>query len=172
MDPAIFAAATAAAAAAEEQRRREEEEWPEAGPPSAGANDWQYKIVRGRFTSREAMEDLQREQAEWGWRLVEVLDPNRIRFGRPAAVAAKDVAREGNPYATTSRVGGLSPCARQGVVLACLLMAAAGLGFTLLIGSWRMASPVPPPPPAAEVMIQPTPTPGPMTTAPARVIPR
>ena len=75
-------------------------------PPSGGPEGWQYKIVRGYFTRRVAVERLVLEQAAFGWALVEVLDINRVRFGRSRQAAEKDVARDGNPYATTSQVGG------------------------------------------------------------------
>jgi len=85
--------------------RPQAEGWPD--PPGTTApGDWQFKVVRGWFGTRGAIEALQDEQSEFGWRLVEVLDEFRVRFGRPAAVAAKDVARAGNPFSTRSRVGG------------------------------------------------------------------
>ena len=67
---------------------------------------WQFKIVKGTFKTREQIEAVVREQADWGWILVEVFDQSRIRFKRPPSEAAKDSFREGNPYATTSRTGG------------------------------------------------------------------
>lgn len=103
------AATIAAVAAAAEAARRAQEEESMSGY-SAGdlADNWQFKIVRGNFSTREAIEALREEQAAHGWTLVEVFDAQRVRFKRPAALAAKDVAREGNPYATTSRVGRFS----------------------------------------------------------------
>jgi hypothetical protein len=149
------------------------EPFPEAASPAAAPGDWQYKIVRGSFATREAMEALQQEQAAFGWRLVEVLDERRVRFGRPSAVAAKDVARDGNPYSTTSRIGG--PRAAVVAVLALLALAVA-LGLTLVsvravrlstepaMPTMVVTTPAPPslpPPPVEPVRALPAPTPPP-----------
>lgn len=105
----------------EEERRRREEE--QQLTPYGGADlteNWQFKIVHGSFTTREKVEAVIREQAIYGWVLVEKFDNGRIRFKRPASEALNDSARSGDPYDTTSKAAG-----------SCLIMAAAVilLGF-------------------------------------------
>jgi len=147
------------------------EEWPEL-PGTATLGDWQFKVVRGWFGSRTAIQALQDEQAEYGWRLVEVLDDNRVRFGRPAAVAAKDVARTGNPFSTRSRVG------RRAAFLPLVFLGtlAALLAFGLLIVSISrveepaVATPAPTPI-TVETRLDPLPTPPVMPPPPTTVEP-
>jgi hypothetical protein len=150
------------------------EEWPES-PGTAAPGDWQFKIVRGRFGSRIAIQALQEEQAEFGWRLVEVLDDDRIRFGRPTAVAAKDVAHAGNPFSTRSRVGSRA----ASLPLIVLGGMAALLAFWLLIVSIRgveersgpaVATPVPTVTTVTTVPTQPAipPPPTPVEVPPSR----
>jgi hypothetical protein len=106
----------------EKRRRREEEELMTGYSPDELAGDWQFKIVRGIFKKSRQIEAVVQEQAEFGWTMVEIFDHNRIRFKRPAAEAAKDAYREGNPYMTVSKVSG------PGCGTAVALMLAVGLG--------------------------------------------
>ena len=84
---------------------------------------WQFKIVKGNFKTREQIDAVVQEQAEWGWILVEVFDHSRIRFKRPPSEAAKDSYREGNPYATTSNSG--FGCGSAAALLFMLIVAGA-----------------------------------------------
>jgi hypothetical protein len=108
MFPFIHAAALAHQQAVEKEkkRRREEEEFMTGYSPQELSGNWQFKIVKGNFKKPHQIEAVVQEQAEFGWILVEVFDQNRIRFKRPAAEAAKDAYREGNPYMTVSKASG------------------------------------------------------------------
>lgn len=117
-------------------------------PPAGGPEGWQYKIVRGYYTKREAIERAVAEQADFGWSLVEVLDVTRIRFGRTRQAAEKDVAREGNPYAMCSR--------RRGGTLQTLLILGGALGVSLFVlalfsSSRELRVPATPPPVAVAI---------------------
>lgn len=122
-----FVAQQHAAAERERRRRREEEEIMTGYRPDELAGNWQFKIVKGTFKTHKQLEAVVHEQAEYGWQLVEVFDHSRIRFKRPAAEAAKDQYREGNPYATISKVSGPG-CASMVLLLAVLI----GFGCYLL----------------------------------------
>ncbi len=70
------------------------------------SEDWQFKIVYGNYTTREKVEAVMSEQAEYGWKFVEKFDDTRIRFKRSATEALNDAGRSGNPYKATSDVTG------------------------------------------------------------------
>jgi hypothetical protein len=106
MIPVMHGAAGAHAAAERARRLHEEEEVLTSYSPEELSGDWQFKIVRGTFRTRPQIEDVVREQAEFGWILVEVFDQGRIRFKRRGSEASQDAFREGNPYTTVSRVSG------------------------------------------------------------------
>lgn len=109
--------------------------------------EWQYKVVSGIFSTRDAVESLIEEQAAWGWQLVEVLNYYQIRMGRPAHQALKDVAREGNPYATRSSRSGLSrPLIAIGFMVLMVIGLASSLIFIKRVSSVKMATPVVAPP--------------------------
>ena len=74
--------------------------------PDDLSGNWQFKIVKGTFKTRQQIEAVEHEQAEFGWVLVEIFDQNRIRFKRPVSEAEKDSYREGNPYSTVSKASG------------------------------------------------------------------
>jgi hypothetical protein len=95
-----------AAAEREKARRREEEELMTGYRPDELGGNWQFKIVKGTFKTQKQLDLVLQEQAEHGWVMVEIFDQNRIRFKRPAAEAAKDEFRDGNPYATVSKASG------------------------------------------------------------------
>jgi hypothetical protein len=116
-----FVAHQHAAAERERARRREEEEVMTAYQPDDLAAHWQFKIVKGTFKTYAHVEAVVQEQAEHGWTLVEVFDQNRIRFKRPAAEAAKDEYREGNPYRTISKASAPG-CATVAIIVAALLL--------------------------------------------------
>jgi hypothetical protein len=111
------------AAEQEKRRRREEEECMSGYTPEEAKGPWQFKIVRGTFKTAQQVEAVQQEQAEFGWTLVEIFDPQRIRFKRPVSEAAKDPYREGNPYATVSKASG--PGCGSAVLLCGVLTAGA-----------------------------------------------
>ena len=118
-------------------------------PPAGGPEGWQYKIVRGYYTKREAIERAVAEQADFGWSLVEVLDVTRIRFGRTRQAAEKDVAREGNPYAMCSS-------RRRGGTLQTLLILGGAFAFSLLMAALlssirELRVPATPPPTAVAI---------------------
>lgn len=135
-------------------------------PPSGGPEGWQYKIVRGYFTRRVAVERLVLEQAAFGWALVEVIDINRVRFGRSRQAAEKDVARDGNPYATTSQVG---RNARQTVPI---LAAAVTFSVFAMVTIWllhgQLSHPVLSIPAAPIGMVKKVATPEPFVAAPVQ----
>ena len=95
-----------AAAEREKVRRREEEELMTGYRPEDLSGNWQFKIVKGTFKTQKQLDLVLQEQAEFGWTMVEIFDQNRIRFKRPAAEAAQDEFRDGNPYATVSKASG------------------------------------------------------------------
>jgi hypothetical protein len=108
------------------QNRIEEEELMGYSPGDLQGN-WQFKIVKGNFKTKEQVEAVVEEQSVFGWVLVEIFDQNRIRFKRPETEAAKDEFREGNPYSTVSNASGAG----------CLSMAAGLLlGAAVLVGWW------------------------------------
>jgi hypothetical protein len=108
MFPLIHGGLAAQQAAAERERaRRREEEEVMTGYSSDDLNgDWQFKIVKGTFKTQKQIENVQQEQAEFGWVLVEIFDHSRIRFKRRCSEAAQDAYREGNPYLTVSKASG------------------------------------------------------------------
>lgn len=106
-------------------------------------NDWQYKVVHGHFGCRDAVEALIEEQSHWGWQLVEVVSPHQIRFGRSSQQAAKDVAREGNPYGTFSKTRG--KVSAKTVLILTISVALALLLPFLLLQARRAAEPAHPP---------------------------
>ncbi|MFO0958034.1 MAG: hypothetical protein U0800_11495 [Isosphaeraceae bacterium] len=110
-------------------------------PLPANSISDQFKVVHGWFRSREAVESAIAEHSEFGWELHEVLDHLRIRLRRSAQAAAKDVARVGNPYATTCRRQGVGPTLLLILGLPALVAAA----FTLIF-AFRSLNPVPPQP--------------------------
>jgi hypothetical protein len=118
----FYLAARVEAVERERKRRREEEQVMTGYSPQDLSGNWQFKIVKGTFKKPHQIEAVIQEQAEYGWVLVEVFDENRIRFKRPAAEAAKDTYREGNPYATVSRASG--PGCGTAVLAAALVIAA------------------------------------------------
>lgn len=111
-------------------------------PPSVPADPGtdQFKTVRGWFDSRDAVEQAVAEQAEFGWALYEVVDKFRLRFRRTAQAAAKDVARVGNPYATTCRNRSANPVAFLLILGPPLLVA---LVFIVVSVCWFTVSPAP-----------------------------
>ena len=99
------------AAARRRAARRKEEEELTSYTPTDMSEDWQFKIVRGDFTTHEAVDAVIREQAQFGWIFLEKFDNSRIRFKRPASEASNDRGRPGDPYATSSKVAGGCGCA-------------------------------------------------------------
>jgi hypothetical protein len=122
-----FVAHQHAKAEREKKRRREEEEIMTGYRPDELAGNWQFKIVKGTFKTQKQLDAVVHEQAEYGWQLVEVFDQARIRFKRPAAEAAKDEFRDGNPYSTISKASGPG-CATMVVLLGAFI----GLGWYLM----------------------------------------
>ena len=103
----------------EERQRRlrqEEEEKLTTYTEQDMTEDWQFKIVHGRFNSREKVEAVMREQAVFGWVFVEKFDDGRIRLKRRSSEVENDAKRAGDPYAARS------------------VVAAPGCGFLLMIG--------------------------------------
>lgn len=88
--------------------------------------NWQFKIVKGNFKTKEQVEAVVQEQAVYGWVLVEIFDHNRIRFKRPEAEVARDDHREGNPYSTVSSASGTG----------CLSLTALLLAVLVFVGWW------------------------------------
>ena len=127
LNPGLLAAQHAAAER-EKLRCREEEEVMTGYSPEDLGGDWQFKIVRGTFKTRKQIENVQLEQAEFGWVLVEIFDHSRIRFKRHINEVAGDAYREGNPYSTVSKVSGPG-C---GTTVALLLAVALGVGYWLV----------------------------------------
>jgi hypothetical protein len=113
----------------ERKRRREEEEIMAGYTPQDLQDHWQFKIVKGSFKTRAQVEAVIQEQAAFGWSFVEIFDPQRIRFKRPASAVQQDEFLDGNPYDTTSRASG------PGCVTTAALIMGAGLGF----GWWWLA---------------------------------
>ena len=95
-----------AAAAAKKKREREEERM-----TTYNKNDldgWEFKIVRssfGRFSSREAIEKVCREEARSGWELLEKFDSHRLRFKRRVDKRGMDGHLENDPYRTEVGMG-------------------------------------------------------------------
>lgn len=88
----------------ERERRHEEEERHSSYSGAELGEDWQFKIVRGNFSSADSVQAVINEQAYFGWVFVEKFDHLRIRFKRKASEALRDAARQGDPYATQSVV--------------------------------------------------------------------
>lgn len=109
---------------------RKEEEQLTSYTPTDMSEDWQFKIVHGNFSSQHAVEQVIREQAEFGWIFLEKFDNGRIRFKRPASEAINDRGRPGDPYSTMSKVAGGCGCAGASVLM--LLAGGAGAGTVLL----------------------------------------
>ncbi|MCS7045741.1 MAG: hypothetical protein NZO58_05250 [Gemmataceae bacterium] len=119
------AAAGAHQAEIERRRRAEEEEIMTGYSRDDLRGDWQFKIVRGTFKTREQVESVIQEQAMYGWTFVEIFDQHRMRFKRSADAAKQDELHEGNPYDTVSKASGPG-CATPAAVM---LAAAVGLGW-------------------------------------------
>lgn len=65
--------------------------------------DWEFKIVRAMWPSFRRRENLERflgEEAVAGWRLVEKLDNNRVRLGRPVSERGRNLSPFIDPYRT------------------------------------------------------------------------
>lgn len=132
------AGAAAAAAAAERLRQlRLEEETMTAYAPK-DLDGWQFKIVRGTFRTIEHMNALKAEQAVHGWTLVEVFDTERVRFKRPATETLKDPERFGNPYATTSTVGGMTSETKGGLIALGILAVVFAVFFILMLTLFKI----------------------------------
>ncbi|MGB2959930.1 MAG: hypothetical protein WBG01_13615 [Bacteroidota bacterium] len=125
------AGATVAAAAAAEQRRRlhEEEERMTPYRPEE-IEEWEFKIVRAmsaRFKTRQALQQLLKEEAESGWEMLEKLDDSRVRFKRKKEHRAADGQRSIDPYRT--HVG----LTEGGVVVTVLVALALVAGLAVLV---------------------------------------
>jgi hypothetical protein len=120
MVPVVHGALAAQHAAAERERSRCREEEEVMTGYSSGdlGGDWQFKIVRGTFKTQKQIENVQQEQAEFGWVLIEIFDHNRIRFKRHRSEVDKDAYREGNPYLTVSKASSPGCGATMALVLA------------------------------------------------------
>jgi hypothetical protein len=93
-----------AAHAAAKKKRQEEEEMTKYTKDELD-NDWEFKIVKsatGKFSKREAVEQVRAEEAMAGWVMVEKFDDNRIRFKRPASAQRNDfnLPPDIDPYRT------------------------------------------------------------------------
>ena len=95
----------AAHAAAQKKRQQEEEEMTKYTRDEL-ENDWEFKIVKsvtGKFSKREAVEQVRTEESIAGWVMVEKFDDNRIRFKRPLSAQRNDynLPPGVDPYRTT-----------------------------------------------------------------------
>ena len=91
-------------------------------------NEWEFKIVRsatGKFSKRDAVEQVRAEESMAGWIMVEKFDDSRIRFKRPISAQRDDIKLpyDIDPYRTTD---GMSE-ARFGLTIAGLIIASIGL---------------------------------------------
>ena len=125
------AEAAAAAQHAEQMRKRrcEEEEIMTGYSSDDLQANWQFKIVKGTFKTRDQVERVIAEQSQFGWSFVEIFDQQRMRFKRPASAAQQDELQEGNPYDTTSKASG------PGCVTTAAHLLATGVG----LGWWMVA---------------------------------
>ncbi len=124
--------ATAGAAAA--RRAREEEQM--AGYNAKDLDGWEFKIVRsalGRFSSRRAIERVQREEAQSGWELVEKFDDSRVRFKRRVEKRSGDGMATIDPYRTSVGIGGDAAAG----VIAGIVALVLGLGLFLFFLTTR-----------------------------------
>jgi hypothetical protein len=101
------AGAIAAAAAREKARREEEEEMTKYNDQDL--NGWEFKIMRsawGKFSSREVIEQVCRDEAQAGWELVEKFDKNRLRFKRRIERRTNDAHLPFDAYRESPSFGG------------------------------------------------------------------
>lgn len=94
-----------AAHAAAKKKRQEEEEMTKYSKDELD-NDWEFKIVKsatGKFSKREAVEQVRAEESIAEWVMVEKFDDNRIRFKRPVSAQRNDynLPPDIDPYRTT-----------------------------------------------------------------------
>jgi hypothetical protein len=92
--------------------------------------DWQYKIMRGDYSTQEKLEQMLDEQSEYGWILLEVFDIRRVRLMRPASEVSKDPDRDGNPYQTHKPIK-LAGCAVNALILL-------GIGSGLMLSAMML----------------------------------
>ncbi len=63
---------------------------------------YEFKILRTTrffsFGNKNRLEQVEKEQAKFGWTLIERFDDYRLRFVRPISERKKDVNRVGDPY--------------------------------------------------------------------------
>jgi len=100
---------SAAIAAAKKKREESEEEAIMYKPEDM--DGWEFKIVRstwGKFSNREYLERIRKEEAQAGWELVEKFDQHRVRFKRRIDARSNDHLLDFDPYRTSMSGGGSS----------------------------------------------------------------
>ena len=95
-------------------------------------NEWEFKIVRsatGKFSKRDAVEQVRAEESIAGWVMVEKFDDSRIRFKRPISAQRNDIKLppDIDPYRTTF---GMS---EGGLVITILGVIAVSIGVIFLL---------------------------------------
>lgn len=140
MSAGAAGAAGAAAARRRAEERKEEEQMTGYSAPDlgvAGANGWEFKILRsatGAFKRPEELRRILEEEGRAGWVMIEKFDSKRVRLKRPASAKPGDSASPVgfDPYRTSV---GISEGQLTFIIIGCVLGAVAIMVTIILIAT-------------------------------------